>query len=129
MFKPTYSVAAFALISISATVSQANAFSGNFRWCSKMPQSTTSPAFTLSGVPKGTTALSLIMRDQQSSYNHGGGKVVYRGGSVPCGAIAYGWVGPFPPNGEVHTYEFTIEAQDSSGKALGTAQATRKFPE
>ena len=116
-------------VSMAATISQAAAFSGKFRWCSKMPQSTTSPVFTLSGVPKRTVSLALSMTDHQASYNHGGGTVPYKGGSVPCGAIASGWVGPFPPNGEVHTYEFTINALDAGGKILGTAHATRKFPE
>ena len=48
---------------------------------------------------------------------------------IPCGAIASGWVGPFPPEGQVHTYEFSVKALDSSGNTLGTASATRRFPE
>lgn len=106
------------------------AFSASFKWCSKMPQSTTSPAFSLSGVPKGTKSLELKMTDHQAAYDHGGGTVVYGGGrSLPCGAISSGWVGPFPPNGETHTYEFTVKALDGGGKELGEARATRKFPE
>ena len=109
---------------------QASAFSASFKWCSKMPQSTTSPAFALSGVPKGTSSLAFVMADRQSAYNHGGGTVAYTGGrSIPCGAISSGWVGPFPPNGEVHTYEFTVKALDANGKELGEAHATRRFPE
>lgn len=113
----------------AAAVSQAAAFSASFRWCSKTPHSTVSPAFTLSGVPKGAVSLALSMTDHQASFNHGGGVVPYKDGGVPCGAIAQGWIGPFPPNGEVHTYEFTIEALDAAGKALATAHATRRFPE
>jgi phosphatidylethanolamine-binding protein (PEBP) family uncharacterized protein len=116
-------------VSMAVTISPADAFSASFRWCSKMPQSTTSPAFTLSGVPKGAVSLALSMTDHQSSYNHGGGSVPYKSGSILCGAIASGWVGPFPPNGEVHEYEFTINALDATGKILGTAHAIRKFPE
>ena len=121
--------AVVALTALSVSVSQAAAFSASFRWCSKTPQSTTSPAFALSGVPVGTWSLSLKMIDRQASYNHGGGTIPYTGGrSIPCGAIASGWVGPFPPNGETHTYEFTIKALDRRGRELGEAHAIRRFP-
>jgi phosphatidylethanolamine-binding protein (PEBP) family uncharacterized protein len=117
-------------LSAAAAVSQAAAFSAGFRWCSKTPHSTVSPAFTLTDVPKGAVSLALSMTDHQASFfDHGGGVVPYKGGVVPCGAIAQGWIGPFPPGGEVHTYEFTIQARDAAGKVLATAHATRKFPE
>jgi phosphatidylethanolamine-binding protein (PEBP) family uncharacterized protein len=123
-------VALVALTVFGFSVSEAAAFSASFRWCSKMPQSTTSPAFALSNVPKGTSSFSLAMIDHQAGYNHGGGTVAYNGGrSIPCGAIPYGWVGPFPPNGEVHIYEFIIKALDASGGELGEARATRRFPD
>jgi phosphatidylethanolamine-binding protein (PEBP) family uncharacterized protein len=122
-------VSIFAALLAASGAVQAAPFTASFRWCSKTPQSTTSPAFTLSGVPKGTKTLALAMTDHQASYNHGGGTVPYSGGKIPCGAIASGWVGPFPPSGETHTYEFTIDAQDASGKVVATAHATRKFPE
>jgi hypothetical protein len=38
-------------------------------------------------------------------------------------------MGPFPPPGESHVYEFEIKALDPSGKVLGTANPTRTFPE
>jgi phosphatidylethanolamine-binding protein (PEBP) family uncharacterized protein len=121
---------AVAVLAACIAPATAFAFSASFKWCSKTPQSTTSPAFSLSGVPKGTKSLELTMTDHQSAYNHGGGTVAYNGArSLPCGAIASGWVGPFPPNGETHTYEFTLKALDGGGKALGEAHATRKFPE
>jgi hypothetical protein len=94
-----------------------------------MPRSTTSPVFSLSGVPKGTAKLSLHMTDHDASYDHGGGVVPYTGKNIiPCGAIASGWVGPFPPGGQTHTYEFSIKALDSSGAPLATASAIRRFP-
>jgi phosphatidylethanolamine-binding protein (PEBP) family uncharacterized protein len=34
-----------------------------------------------------------------------------------------------PREGSVHTYEFTIRALDANGSTLGTASATRVFPE
>jgi phosphatidylethanolamine-binding protein (PEBP) family uncharacterized protein len=116
-------------LSLVATESRASAFTASLHWCSKTPHSTVSPAFTLSGAPKGTVSLSLEMTDHQSSYHHGGGTVRYEGEHIDCGAIASGWVGPFPPDGEVHVYEFTIKALDAGGKVLGVAHATRKFPE
>jgi phosphatidylethanolamine-binding protein (PEBP) family uncharacterized protein len=109
---------------------EASGMSAKFRWCSKLSQSTTSPSFTITGIPKGTAYLLFKMIDRQSSYNHGGGEIPYAGGSqIPCGAIPSGWTGPFPPDGEVHTYEFTITALDSNRSALAAASATRKFPE
>jgi len=70
------------------------------------------------------------MSDHDAGYNHGGGNVSYSGGNtIPCGAIASGWVGPFPPGGQVHTYEFSIKTLDGGGATLGTASATRQFPE
>ena len=120
-------IAAFLL---SIDPASAASFAASFKWCSQMPRSTTSPRFSLSGVPKGTAKLSLYMTDHDASYNHGGGVVPYTGKNIiPCGAIAGGWVGPFPPGGQVHTYEFSVKALDSSGNTLGTASATRRFPE
>jgi phosphatidylethanolamine-binding protein (PEBP) family uncharacterized protein len=95
-----------------------------------LPGATTSPSFKLNGVPKGTAYISLQMVDRQSSYNHGGGEVPYKGeGVIACGAIPSGWIGPFPPNGEVHTYVFILKALDANRNSLGTTSAARKFPE
>jgi hypothetical protein len=62
----------------------ASAFSMSFRWCG----TGSSPVFSLSGVPKGTTSLQFHMDDlDYSSGNHGGGTLAYNGkSSVPCGA-------------------------------------------
>lgn len=104
---------------------EAHAFGASFRWCSGTPE------FTLSAVPKGTTSLRFRMTDLQvPSYPHGGGTVAYAGGSkIPCGAIQGSYQGPSPPPPQIHTYRWTIEAMDASGKVLGTAAASRKFPE
>ena len=64
------------------------------------------------------------------SFHHGGGTVGYRGQpEVPCGAFASGFVGPAPPPGEIHTYEFTIKALGSNGTVLATTTARKNFPE
>jgi hypothetical protein len=63
------------------------------------------------------------------TYQHGGGTVNYTGQtSLPCGALS-SFNGPSPPGGSVHTYVFTATALDPSGKTLGSARATRRFPE
>lgn len=86
-----------------------------------------SPPFSLSGVPAGTKVLRFAMKDLDApSFPHGGGSVPYSGQTrIERGAFAY--KGPCPPQGQ-HNYQWTIEAQDGAGKALGTATATKKFP-
>ncbi len=97
------------------TTSGAFAFSVSFAWCSG------SPNFKLDDVPAGTVRLQFAMTDlNKPSFHHGGGTVGYRGQpDVPCGAFATGFVGPAPPPGEVHTYEFTIRALGPDGAVLG----------
>jgi phosphatidylethanolamine-binding protein (PEBP) family uncharacterized protein len=121
---PTFAVAALAV-----SVSTAHAFSVSFDWCQGRPDG--SPNFQLSDVPKGTVNLRFDMRDlDKPTFHHGGGTVGYRGQpEVPCDAFASGFVGPSPPPGEVHTYEFTIEALDPAGKVLAATTARRKFPQ
>lgn len=101
------------------------ALSASFNWCSSG-----SPSFSLGGVPKGTAKIRFDMVDLNvPSYRHGGGSVDYSGQkSVPCGALGWGYSGPNPPAGQVHIYEFTVQAIGADGKTLGTAKARRKFP-
>jgi hypothetical protein len=111
---------------LSLNTSGAFAFSASFTWCSG------SPRFELKDVPQGTAKLQFAMTDlNKPSFHHGGGTVDYRGqAEVPCGAFAKGFIGPSPPPGEVHTYEFTIKALgDANAAPLATTTARRKFPE
>jgi hypothetical protein len=112
-------------IVLSLSTSGAFAFSASFSWCPG------SPRFALADVPQATAKLDFQMTDlNKPSFHHGGGTVDYRGQpEVPCGAFAKGFVGPSPPPGEVHTYEFTVKALGSNGAALATTTARRKFPE
>jgi len=105
--------------------SDAYAFSATFAWCSG------SPNFKLSDVPAETVTLQFAMTDlDKPSFHHGGGTVGYRGQSeVPCGAFASGFVGPAPPPGEVHTYQFTIKALAQNGAVLATTTVRKTFPE
>ena len=116
---------AVAVLTLSLSASGALAFSASFTWCSG------SPRFTLTDVPQGTAKLDFHMTDlNKPSFHHGGGTIDYRGqGEVPCGALAKGFVGPSPPPGEVHTYEFNVKALGANGAPLATTTARRKYPE
>ena len=108
---------------------QPSAFAVDFTW-----QGTTScldpksPPFSLTGVPDGTKVLKFSMKDLDApTYQHGGGPVPYAGQSR-IGRGAFSYQGPCPPQGQ-HTYQWTVEARDGSGRTLATATATKKFPE
>ena len=118
----TLSTAALVLL---LTAHGAFAFSASFTWCPG------SPRFQMSDVPQSTAKLTFQMTDlNKPNFHHGGGTVDYHGQSeVPCGAFAKGFVGPSPPPGEVHTYEFTVKALGANGAPLASATARRKFPE
>jgi len=119
-------LAAFAL---GSTASRAFAFSASFTWCPG------SPRFELDDVPAATAKLRFAMTDLNvPSFHHGGGTIAYAGATyakpvVPCGAFAVGFIGPSPPPGQVHTYQFKVEALGGDGAVLATTTARRKFPE
>jgi len=120
----TLLVAAVALPSVS----YASTFSAKFSWQGIPPCSTTSPAFTVSGVPRGTVALAFLMRDQDApDFQHGGSTVPYAGvGKVSKVSITY--VGPCPPTGASHRYVWTVDALGRDGAALGSTTAEGRFP-
>ena len=67
------------------------------------------------------------MRDKQSTYNHGGGKVEYTGQpTIAPGAFKY--KSPCPPHGQ-HTYVWTVTAKNDKNKKLGKAKAHKKYTE
>lgn len=107
------------------TASGALAFSASFSWCEG------SPDFQLSDVPAGTVNVEFAMTDlNKPGFHHGGGSIGYRGQSdVPCGAFSTGFIGPAPPPGEVHTYQFVIKALGPNGAVLATTTVRKKFPE
>jgi phosphatidylethanolamine-binding protein (PEBP) family uncharacterized protein len=118
---------AFALgLAQFAGAAAALAFSASFAWC---PEG--SPNFRLSDVPAGTVNLQFAMTDlDKPGFRHGGGTVGYRGQpEVPCGAFSTGFIGPAPPQGEVHTYQFTIRALAPNGAVLATTTVRNKFPQ
>lgn len=120
---------ACAALAASLHVTPAGAMSLSFSWGpTKKCFDSKSPPMTLGGVPDGTVKLRFRMIDQNApSYPHGGGTVKWSGGSkgsLPYGSFSY--KGPCPPN--PHTYQFTVDALDKSGKKLATAKAQKRFP-
>lgn len=95
------------------------------------PKTVPNPAFAVKGLPPGTQVVEFKLTDLDArSYRHGGGAVgISTDGTVPPGVFKY--KSPCPPNGS-HTYVWTATAKDQAGregKVLGTAQASRQYPE
>jgi phosphatidylethanolamine-binding protein (PEBP) family uncharacterized protein len=100
-----------------------------FSWAGTMACSTSPPAFTITNIPKGTKYLVFKLVDHDApDFVHGGGQIPYSGsGRVHAGAFSY--TGPCPPQGAVHTYEWTVRAVDDSGsKVVAQSSATGRFP-
>jgi len=117
--------ASLAALALCVSAPDAFAFSASFNWCAG------SPSFALADVPAGTAKLVFAMTDLNvPDFHHGGGTVAYSGEpAVPCGAFSRGFIGPSPPSGQVHTYEFTVKALGPGGAVLATTTARRKYPE
>jgi len=119
---------AIVLSSGGASIAQTTSFRVDFSWSGTAacfdPQS---PPFSLVGVPAGTKQLKFAMRDLDApNFQHGGGIVPYQGqNQIARGAFSYR--GPCPPQGP-HGYQWTVEAQDDSGRTLATATVTKEFP-
>jgi phosphatidylethanolamine-binding protein (PEBP) family uncharacterized protein len=123
----------FLVVGLISYSSQAAAFSVGFEWgnipsCrSGNPKTVSSPNFRVSDVPPGAVKMTFRLRDNNApDYNHGGGSVTYKGGgSIAPGAFKY--KSPCPPSG-VHTYVWTATAFDKTGKKLGSAKASKRYP-
>jgi phosphatidylethanolamine-binding protein (PEBP) family uncharacterized protein len=117
-----------AATALAVLASDATAMSLKFSWAGYRACSSRSPAFSLSEVPAETARLAFKMKDRDvPTYPHGGGTVAYRGhDEIPPGAFSY--KGPCPPSGQQHTYEWTVQALDRDGKAIGSATTTAQFP-
>ena len=123
----------FLVFFILTKVVSAGEFGLKFKW-GDTPKCNTgqakkvqNPVFTLTDVPEGTKILQFKMKDKQSSFNHGGGKVEYTGQTtIEPGAFKY--KSPCPP-GVVHTYVWTVTAKNEKKKKIGKTKAQRKYPE
>jgi hypothetical protein len=105
----------------------AGAFEASFSWKGVEACSESSPAFQVKGAPVGTTRLRFQMQDRQvPTFPHGGGSVAFNGANVPAAAFHY--QGPCPPAGAHHTYVWTVESLDASGKVLAKTTTTGVFP-
>ena len=109
-------------------------FNISFEWgdipkcTSGNPNTVANPVFKLEGLPAGTTSVQFKLKDRDvPGYDHGGSKRlgITSSGRVPTGVFKY--KSPCPPNG-VHTYEWTATARNGN-KVIGTAVASRKYPE
>ena len=57
------------------------------------------------------------------------GSISYHGSIyIPAGAFDDGYQGPCPPAGQVHTYEWSVDALDANRSVLADGKATEKFP-
>jgi phosphatidylethanolamine-binding protein (PEBP) family uncharacterized protein len=126
---------AFAAAAVIALAAPASAFEIGFTWdglkscTSGNPNTVANPRFVLKDVPEGTKFIRFKLVDTNvREFNHGGGVVAYTGQDVvEPGAFKY--KSPCPPNG-AHKYEWTATAQGKkSGGKLGTAKASRMYPE
>jgi phosphatidylethanolamine-binding protein (PEBP) family uncharacterized protein len=95
------------------TVSRAGSLEVHFSWAATTA-SATPPAFTVTNIPKGTKYLVFNLADHDApNFVHGGGQIPYSGsGRIPAGAFGGSYNGPCPPQGAVHTYEWTVHAVD-----------------
>lgn len=129
-------IAALAIPLVLLSTAPAAAFSFSFDWSglksctSGRPNTVKNPAFRVRGLPKGTQSVVFRMKDLNvPRYNHGGGTVAMtKSGTVKSGAFRY--KSPCPPGGR-HTYQWTATAKSGargSGKTLGVAKASRKYP-
>ena len=123
--------AAAALSANAALADFSMSFSGwgNIPSCtSGNPNTVGNPAFTLKGVPAGTTQIVFRLKDLDvPNYNHGGGKIKLQvNGSVKIPAGSFKYKSPCPPSGR-HTYEWTATAK-KGGKSLAQASARKQYP-
>ena len=116
---------------MNPTASLAGTLGVHFSWAATTACSVTHPAFTVTNIPQGTKYLIFKLVDHDApNFVHGGGQVPYTGsGRIPEGAFGGSYNGPCPPQGAVHTYEWTVRAVDESGsKILAEGSATGRFP-
>jgi phosphatidylethanolamine-binding protein (PEBP) family uncharacterized protein len=104
-------------------------FGVNFSWKGIKRCSRYSPEMKVSGIPTGTKYFTVELKDLDApSWDHGGGKVVYKGSSIiPAGSLKSGYHGPCPLSGS-HRYQFTVHAVNEKGVIIGVGKATKKFP-
>jgi len=127
-----YAIVLSIVSSLSAPVlaKAADQLGVQFTWAGTSACSKTPPAFKVTNIPQGTKSLSFRMVDLNlTSFNHGGGEVPYKGsGNIPAGSFGERYQGPCPPTGQVHTYEWTVQALDANKSFLAEGKATGAFP-
>ena len=126
----------FLLFALLASALPAFAQSGlSFDWQWKLSHrcSNTSPALSISGIPKGTTKLSVQMNDLDfRNKDHGGGTVAHASGDsmeIAEGALQENYLGPCPNNFASfgHSYQITVRAFAADGSELAKAIKAKDF--
>lgn len=100
----------------------------DFQWSAADRCSPRSPALTLQGVPPGAARIMVRLTDlNMPTFSQGSDVFVPPGGRIAPGTLP-NYAGPCPPAGERHSFRFTVDALDGSGRIIATGQATRMFP-
>jgi phosphatidylethanolamine-binding protein (PEBP) family uncharacterized protein len=116
--------AAYLTLLVMAFSMPAAAFEADFTFAGVRPcaggaqRITPSPEFRLTDVPAGTTALDFFLLDLTANFEHGGRRLDYAG-EPTIAADTFKYIGPCPPLGATHTYQWTIRALDGSDAELG----------
>ena len=102
-----------------------------FSWSSTEDPGGISPEISLTQIPDGTEKFLVEMKDLDFPMaDHGSGHVDYSQEPViKAGAVKGTYVGPRPPPGKVHNYQFTVKALDKDGKLIGIGIQSRPYPE
>jgi phosphatidylethanolamine-binding protein (PEBP) family uncharacterized protein len=126
----TLALTFIATLSASNAALAADQLGVKFTWARTEACSSIPPAFGITNVPKETKYLSFKLVDQNlPGYDHGGGKVAYKGsGNIPVGSFGGDYRGPCPPPVDVHTYEWTVQALDANKSVLAEGKARGSFP-
>ncbi|HSO20861.1 MAG TPA: hypothetical protein VLT88_15460 [Desulfosarcina sp.] len=101
-----------------------------FTWDGIAPCTHESPEIHVDGIPEGTAALRVRLKNiNVPEWNQGGGSVEHDGtGVIPARALDVGYNGPCPPPGQRYKYEFSVMAVDAGGTIVGFGKAVAPFP-
>jgi phosphatidylethanolamine-binding protein (PEBP) family uncharacterized protein len=107
----------------------------DYTWKLKHRCASISPELRLTGIPTGTTEISVMMKDHDRPGNdHGGGFLKNDDGFPPEfviaeGGLNRGYRGPCNPVFESfgHDYEFYVTAKDAKGEILGKGSLKKTY--
>lgn len=100
----------------------------DFEWGIEPGQNTKNPEIQLKNIPEDTKFLEVQLTDLDLSFaDHGKAETVayYGGGVIPNGSLS-NYIGPSPPPGREHLYEFIIKALDKNRVVIGVGKKAKK---